>query len=170
FRSALGVRPDAGADDVAASLHEAVVTSAPELGPWEPLLGIVVGVDLPPTPETDLLAEEFRKNRLEEVAQDLLSRLLTGPALLLVDDVHVADDASLDLVVRLAALVAVRPWLVVLTGRNDRRRPALEAGPPPDAVVALGGLTAADSRALLEDMTPDQPLPPATLAAVVERS
>jgi class 3 adenylate cyclase/tetratricopeptide (TPR) repeat protein len=170
FRAAVGLPPEAGAAASAGRLQDLVSASAPHLTPWLPLLGIVVGVDLPPTPETARLAEEFRKNRLEEVALDLLGRLLTGPVVVVVDDVHFADDASLDLLVAVAELAAERPWLVLFSGRDDRRRAALDSGLTPSAVVTLVGLSADDSRALLEDLTPDEPLPPATLATLVERS
>ena len=170
FRAALGVPPQAGPPAAADRLLEVVNTTAPDLAPWLPLLGIVMGVDLPSTPETAEIAEEFRKSRLAEVTLELLSRLLSGPTVVVVDDVHVADDASLELLVAIAATAAEHPWLVVLTGRDDRQRPALDAGPTPSAVLTLAGLAPDDSRALLEDLTADDPLPPTTLTTLVERS
>ena len=39
----------------------------PTLVPWIPLLGILLGLDLPPTPETAAIDEQFLRERLAEV-------------------------------------------------------------------------------------------------------
>jgi class 3 adenylate cyclase/tetratricopeptide (TPR) repeat protein len=104
----------------AASLRAQVAAEAPELEPWLPLLGLMLDLELPPTREVEQLGEEFRKERLEEAAVELLGRLVPGPALLAIEDVHWMDDASSDLLARLVGELERRPWLLCVTRREEK--------------------------------------------------
>ena len=66
--AALGL--DRGVDAVAAEqrLREVVARVDPTLEPWLPLLGILLGLDLPPTPETSRLDTRFLRDTLADVA------------------------------------------------------------------------------------------------------
>ena len=71
--------------------------------PWLPLLGILLGLDLPPTPETARLDERFLRETLAEVAMRFLVSSLAGtPTMLVVEDVQFIDEASADLLLRLS--------------------------------------------------------------------
>ena len=108
--------------------------STQELVPWVPLLGILLGLDLPPTPETSSLDERFLRDTLADVALRFLVDTLGGTATMLaVEDVQFMDEASADLLVRLsraAGLAAVCPRRHPLrsgdhVGAGGRRRSAL---------------------------------------------
>ncbi|MGH3194749.1 MAG: hypothetical protein ACRDNT_02205 [Streptosporangiaceae bacterium] len=125
------------------------------------------GADLPPTPEVEALASEFRRLRLELAVAELIRALLPGPAVLVVEDIQLIDDASATLLSRLLAGVADRPWLVLLTGA--------ESGPSQLTSVAnvrfmLEPLGQREAATLLSWETRAAPLLPHRLAAIAERS
>ena len=64
---------------------------------WAPLVGSVVGVYIPETPESAELDPEFRSFRLAEVMTELLDRLVPGPMLVVLEDTHWMDEASSEL-------------------------------------------------------------------------
>ena len=85
------------------------------------------------------------------------------PALTVIEDVHLADSASLEVLRHALAMPAHGPELLVLTARPE--------GPPPpgvDAVLALGDLTGGDLRMLASQRLGDAGSPRA-LAAVLAR-
>ncbi len=172
LRDLLGATPDAGAHEVATRLVDAVSAQAPHLVPWLPLLGIPMDVRLPPTLETGELGGEFRKARLEAVVDELLGSMLTTPTIVVVEDSHVMDDASADLLQHIVDQVTDRPWLVVLTRREQ------QAGflPSPDSTFTSLRLNPLASAAALQLVqvafaaTPDaRPLTRQALEALVER-
>src|SRR6185503_6440680 len=66
FRDLLSL--DAGADAATSGdrLRRVVAKLDPGLRPWVPLLGLLLGFDLPPTPETAALDQRFLRERLAE--------------------------------------------------------------------------------------------------------
>ncbi len=161
---------DPNADPVAsgAVLEEAVLQLALELVPWVPLLASVVEAEVHPTPQTNALDERFRRARLEQAFLDFLRALLPTPTLLVIDDTHRMDDASVDLIRRLVADVGSSPWLV-LTGRGlqpggldlagSARVTRLGIAPLPDSAVAQ----------LLRVASEESPLAPHHMSAVASR-
>jgi tetratricopeptide (TPR) repeat protein len=85
-------------------------------------------VDIPPTPEVERLDPQMRRKRLETVTSDLLGRLLNSPIVMVLNDVHFMDDATLALVRRLAADTPHRPWLLIVTRRPGTAAP-VDPGP-----------------------------------------
>ncbi len=85
------------------------------------------------------------------------------PLLTVVEDIHYADGASLEVLRHSLAAPAQGAELLVLTARPD--------GPPPpavDAVIALGDLAGPDLRALITDRLGDAATPH-NIAAVIAR-
>ena len=105
-------------EQVAARLSERVRADAPHLLPWLPLLGTPLDVELTSTKETEELDEQFRKSRLQDAVIELLARTLPGPTILVLEDVHLMDESSADLLRRLAEGLDSNPWLVVVTRRE----------------------------------------------------
>jgi predicted ATPase/class 3 adenylate cyclase len=169
LREVLGLAPDAAAPDTAVRLLDLVDEHAPDLVEWLPLLGVPLDLHLPASLATSELDEQFRKGRLEEVVTDFLSRVLTGSTVLVVEDAHLMDDASADLVRRLATRLESCPWLVLVTRRDQA------AGFAPDASPALvtvtpAPLTAAASLELVRAALESHPLPPQALDTLATRS
>lgn len=160
-----------GADDHAgraAGLRALVTERAPHLLSMMPLLGFVAGVELEPTAEVTALDPDVRKQRLEETVSEALGAALDQPLLLVADDAHFMDQASTDLIDRLVADVADRPWLVVVTRRPESQW-TLTAGHD-TTTLELGPLSTVASLALLHESLGERVVANHRLAKLVERA
>jgi class 3 adenylate cyclase/tetratricopeptide (TPR) repeat protein len=168
LRDILGVPADAAADEVAGLLMDRVAADAPDLVPWLPLLGIPMDVELPPTRETEELDDQFRKARLEEVVTELLGAMLRAPTVLVIEDAHVMDESSADLLQRLAGSLEGRPWLVLVTRRDESAGFVPEEG---SSVMSVSPLPLDPAAALqfVQIAVDDHPLPAQALAALARR-
>ena len=145
----------------------ALAAVAPGLVPWAPLVGAVVGIDTPETPESAELELEFRSHRLAAVVTELLEALVRGPMLVVLEDTHWMDEASGELLSRVMARANDKPWLLVLTRRD------VETGfvaPEGATRLRLEPLVGADAIELVQVAARDAPLPPHEAAALAERS
>ena len=151
---------------VAQCLQDCVADAAPELAPWVSLLGVVLDVTLPPSPEVAEMEELHRAERVPELVADLIERLVPIPAMLVVEDAHLADPASEVVLTAVARRTERHPWLLLVT-RDDRPGGWV----PTDARrIELGPLDMVSSRELAEMATPERPLPPAVAEALAARS
>ena len=151
----------------AEGLRDALTAVAPGLVPWAPLVGAVVGVETPATPESAELESEFRSFRLGAVVTELLERLVPGPMLVVLEDTHWMDEASGELLSRVMARANNRPWLLVLTRRD------VETGfkaPEGATSLRLEPLVGDEAIELVQVAALDGPLPPHEAAALAERS
>jgi tetratricopeptide (TPR) repeat protein len=169
LREILGVDHAAKPNDVAGRLIDRVSHNAPHLLDWLPLLGVPLDVDLAPTRATSELDEQFRKGRLEEVVSDFLSWVLPTSTVLVVEDAHLMDDASADLMRRLATRVDSCPWLLLLTRRDQDAGFSPTPGPSLTS-VSPAPLTAEASLELAQTALEDHPLPPQALDTLAARS
>jgi len=149
----VGLPDNIGFEEAGRRLAATVAERAPELTVWLPLLGDVFDVPTDETPEVAQIDPRYRKNRAQETATAFFTRLLDTPTTLVFEDIHEIDDASAELLGRLAALCASRPWLLVVT-----RRPGPDPFPAEldglvglplaplagDAAAALVGLAGGD--------------------------
>jgi class 3 adenylate cyclase/tetratricopeptide (TPR) repeat protein len=167
LRRRWAVRDDEPASVLASRLRSVTEAQAPHLLPWLPLIGIAAGLELPVTPEVAQTEATLRKARLEELTSELLGVILSDATTLIFNDVHLMDDASRDLIRRLAADAGGRRWLVVVSRRTEAASPL---GDDPAQLIELGPLTAAAATELLIRATAGAPLPPHRLAALAERA
>ena len=162
--------PDRGGDGAAAGrLRLGVKRAAPHLLPWLPLLGVPLGLELPDTPETELLEEQFRKDHVQEKTVELLGMLLLRPTVLVFEDVHWLDEASADLLARLVLTLEARPWLVVAARRDRPTSFAVPAEAHP-LQIPLAPLPADAATELIVRSTEELPLPPQQVAALTARA
>ena len=148
-RALIGVAPDASDGDIDARLKAVAEQHDPELGPWLPLLGPIVGTELEPTPETAQLAPEFLAARTIDIAGRLLGALLPPRrSLIVVEDGHWLDEASSELVG--ALLTRRHEWAWCVT-----RRPGsggLTIGEQPTvSVLEVGPLDSEAARDLIAE-------------------
>jgi class 3 adenylate cyclase/tetratricopeptide (TPR) repeat protein len=156
-------------DDGEAVLRETVARAAPHLAPWLPLVGTPLGLTLEDTAETAALDERFRKERVEEIVDELLGILLPSTTLLVVEDVHWLDEASADLLRRLVRAAAARPWVVLIARREEPG----DFRVPDDidhAVLDLQPLGAEEAEALVHGATDEEPLQPHVVEALAQRA
>ncbi|MDQ1698216.1 MAG: hypothetical protein QOG34_79, partial [Frankiaceae bacterium] len=114
LREVLGVAWDAPDEDVV----RRITGAAPQLSHWLPLLLAAFGIDVADNETTRSVGAEFRTARIGALVVELLTALLPGPSILIVDDAHSADGVSMDVVARIAAATPSRPWLLLTLGRT----------------------------------------------------
>ena len=153
--------------ELAARLTDVVAERAPNLSPWLPLIAIVAGVEVASTREVNETDPTQRKQKLEEVTSEFLGLILPGARILIFNDVHLMDDASRDLIARLAADTVSRWWLLVVSRRPDSPSPL---GEEPAERIELGALRDAVVAEMLARATADSPLPPQRLADLAQRA
>jgi class 3 adenylate cyclase/tetratricopeptide (TPR) repeat protein len=151
---------------VARCLKDCVAAAAPELVPWVSLLGVVLDVTLPPSPEVAELEEQHRAERVPELVADLLERMVPTPMMLVVEDSHLADPASEGVLVAIARRTERQPWLVLVT-REDHATGWIPAA---TRRIELGPLDMRSSIELAEMATPERPLPPAIAEELAARA
>lgn len=113
-----------------------------------PVLGYLVGLEGPEGPH-HLEPAQLRRQVLLAVRSLLEERLRRGPLLLVVEDAHWADAASLELLGVLLDRLADRPLALVLTQRPPVDPEGLPAERVPVTTVRLLPLTPGESEALL---------------------
>lgn len=143
---------------------------APHLAPWLPLLGIPLDMELPDTIETRELDEQFRKAKLEETTVAALRELLPGPAALVIENTHLIDDASADLLRHLEHEVRGQAWVVLITRRTQSGvyEPANTA--TRHERIALGAIDPSAALQLVASATQASPLTRQAMQAMVERA
>jgi class 3 adenylate cyclase/tetratricopeptide (TPR) repeat protein len=169
LRPLAGIRASDPPDAAGQQLVPWVTAVLPDLAPWLPLLAIPFNAEVAETPEVAEIDPAFRRERLHEVVEQFLTRVLLMPTLLVFEDTHWMDEASTALLRHLSARPGPRPWLLCAT-----RRP--EGASVIDEAAANGTLLA------LEPLPPDQagelalasaadaPLPQHVLDVLAERA
>jgi class 3 adenylate cyclase/tetratricopeptide (TPR) repeat protein len=143
---------------------------APHLAPWLPLLGVALDAAVEDTTETRELAEQTRKAKLEETIVAAFTALLPAPTLLVFEDAHLMDEASGDLLRRVEDVAAERPWVVVVTRRDEQTgyRPAGAAAGY--ARLDLAPLDATAAVELVAAVTRGSPLTRPAMRALADRA
>jgi predicted ATPase/class 3 adenylate cyclase/predicted negative regulator of RcsB-dependent stress response len=160
---------DASDAVVESRLREMVAARAPDLMPWLPLIAIAFGLDVAPTPEIELLADENRRPKLHEVVGRFLAIVMPDPALIEIENAQHMDAASADLLGFLCGQLSGRPWLFALARRETGSR--FKAPELPTTVrLALEPLAADDVLQMAQRATEDDPLQRHVLEVVAKRS
>ncbi len=120
-----------------AVLRERVEELDPDLVPWLPLVALPLDVPVDPTQEVEELQPAFRRARLHGVIEQVLGKLLSGPTLLVIEDVHWMDEASAELLRHLAGQVSGKPWLVCATRRPGSGGFSAAEGVPPIPAMTI---------------------------------
>lgn len=143
MRSALDLK-ESDSEQLGDDLIAAIEEVAPDQLVWAPLLADVVRAVVPATPESDALAEDFRQQALHDASVAVLAAALDGPAAVIVEDSHWADDSSRQLFRAVAAAAPANGWCVLTVRSADEGYPiaegveTLEIGPlTEDAAVEL---------------------------------
>ncbi|MBV9951757.1 MAG: tetratricopeptide repeat protein [Acidimicrobiia bacterium] len=163
LRPLAGIELDEAPDPGGVALARWVGQVAPDLTPWLPLIATCFGVDVPASRAVDELDPSLVQAQLHEVVADLLGRTVTGPTGVVVEDLHWADQASIELLGRLAteAVAMERPWFVLATSR-----PSGPELPSPTMRLELEPLGAEDASRLAVVAAGDRAIGDAELARI----
>ena len=164
LRPLVGILADDPPDVAGTKLTAFVTGVMPDLLPWLPLLALPFDGEVAATPEVDEIDPAFRRDRLHDVLDQFLMRLLLMPTAIFVEDTHWLDDASQLVLAKLAQPMA-RPWLVLAT-----RRPSGPPLAPAATVIELAPLPEEDARELALVAAGDTALSEADLEALTERA
>ena len=162
-RPLAGIQADDDSHTAGVQLLAFAPAVVPDLAQWLPLLAIPFDADVPPTPETTDLDQSFRREKLLDVVDSFLTRMLLMPTLLIVEDSHWIDDASRELLRRIVSSPVPRPWLILAT----RRPEGLTLGGEEMRLQPLTGEAASELIALAAG---DEPIPASDLAEIAERA
>ena len=156
----------AGSEAMGRQLLDALEALAPELLPMAPLIADIAHVDVPSTPEVDAIDPQYRPDRVADVLIELVDRMYPGQVLLVSEEAHWTDRASVHLLNRITAAAAGRPWAVVAVRRGD------EGGfiPSSGLTVLLAPLPPAVVEQLVISATQAAPLRPHEVEAIVARA
>ncbi len=171
MRQLLGLDPQAHQAVVEHRLREVVAEADPGLVPWVPLLGILLGLDLPATPETARIDPRFLRDTLAEMTTRLLVAAVRAPTLLVVEDVQFVDEASADLLRRLLRSDSPLPFSLLVT-HSDPAASWVSAGADATPYVALTLLPLPQALAveLVALATDEHPLRPEDAEEIASRS
>ncbi|MEX2549485.1 MAG: adenylate/guanylate cyclase domain-containing protein [Nitriliruptoraceae bacterium] len=167
LRELFGTPPDASGQRAADDLLALVRERLPHRLDLAPLLAIAYGTELPDTPATANLDEQFLRPRLHELVLELLATRWDGPVLLLVEDAQWMDEASADVLRAIGAQLAEHPWAICVTRRDQD--PAFTEGIP-STTITLQPLDTGATESLASAATDASPLAPHEMAQLVERS
>jgi class 3 adenylate cyclase/tetratricopeptide (TPR) repeat protein len=172
LRELLGLAPGGSPADSERALRTAVADADPELVPWVPLLGILLALELPPTPETRALDERFLRETLAEVTcRFLAARLDAQPFVLVVEDAQFMDDSSADLLRRVSKAGEALPHaLVVARTQPEGRWTDVEDEDLRFVALNLLPLSEREAAEIVEITTDEQPLRPHEVEELARRS
>ena len=154
---------------IEARLREALAARAGELTPWLPLIAIAFGLEIAPTPEVQMLGENYLRPKLHEVVGRFLAVLMADPTLIVIENAQHMDAASADLLTYLCGQLNGRPWLFVVARREAASR--FKAPESPAVLkLRLAPLAVGDALRLTQLATVNDPLPRHVLDVVAQRS
>jgi len=121
------------------------------------VIGHLLGFDLSASPYlSGQLGDprQVRDRALAYLAEDLRARAAVRPIVLALEDLHWADDSSLDALPGLAAALADRPVLLLATARPtlDERRPGWTGGSASVQRLSIGPLAPSAGEALATEL------------------
>jgi predicted ATPase len=165
LRSVLGIERASNAKMVA-RLEERLAELAPDLLPMLPLIANVAHIDVADTSEVAEIEPRFRQDRLTVVVASLMGRILVEPMVLIVEDAHWMDAASVHLLTHFLATASERPWTIIVTRRLE------EGGLEPESgvVIEVDELPEGEAKQLVLAATRATPLHPHEVRAIVERT
>ncbi len=152
--------------EMAAALLVSYERLMPELLPLAPLLEDVANLPIPATREADAIEPRFRPARIADIVLRLLETAVRGPLIVLVEEAHWADAASIVVLRRVAAAVAGRPWAVIVARRVDGEGLDPEEG----TRITLEPLAPEVMRRMVLEATQDAPLRPHEVDGIVARA
>jgi predicted ATPase/class 3 adenylate cyclase len=155
--------PRGSTENMRDSLMNSLEARAPALIPFAPLIGDIIHAEIEPTDTTRAIDPRYRQSRVADITVELLESLHQGPLIIVAEDTHWADAASLALVERLIRETEQHPWLVITTHRDSPENSS-------EPEISLEPLHPSTVESLVYAATEASPLRPDSVRAIVERA
>jgi class 3 adenylate cyclase/tetratricopeptide (TPR) repeat protein len=117
LRELLNLGRDESEAAIIARLSQEVAIRAPDLTPWLPLIAIALDINVPPTPEVELLAESNRRAILHKSVLRFLDVVIPEATFIEIENAQHMDEASAELLLNLVERIDARPWLIGVARR-----------------------------------------------------
>jgi class 3 adenylate cyclase/tetratricopeptide (TPR) repeat protein len=136
---------------------------------WAPVIGTMLGLEIPENDLTRDLDAKLRRQRVLDLTVKLLkARAHSKPLMLVIEDAHWADPASMDLIDYVARNIAAQPILFMLPHRPDIGLPEWTAYP--HAIdIELIDLPDEACKEIIGDMVGGIQLPEAMYGVILSR-
>ena len=167
LRAYFGIQPD----DTTLARVEAVQKGLATIdeGYWTPVIGDVLHLDIPDNELTRALDAKLRRQRLFDLTLKLLrTRAQQCPLIVVVEDVHWADPASMDLLNYLGRNIQAYPILMMLLHRPEEGLPDWSSYPH-TVQVSLGDLSDKDLMEIVYGMLGRVELPSAMQRVILDK-
>jgi tetratricopeptide (TPR) repeat protein len=165
LRDLLGIERGSPAQ-MADALRAVIARAAPQLAPLAALIGDAAHIEMDASETVNAIQPSFRAEQRAAALIALLEALHDEPLLFIVDDAHWADEASAELLSKLARACVDRPWLMLVARRDVAGGFATEIG----SELRLEPLDDDAMRALVDSATEAAPLRPHDTAEIVRRA
>ena len=148
------------------ALAKSVESIASELVPLLALIGDVAHISIEPSEEVRAIEPRFRPERIADAMIRLLEAIHPDSLIIAADDAHWCDEASTQLLGRIAQACTERPWLMVAASRKT------ETGfqPGDGDTLSLNPMLDDDIKSLVELATEAAPLRDHEMESVVDRA
>ncbi|MBA3534895.1 MAG: AAA family ATPase [Ardenticatenales bacterium] len=160
----------------AQAAHEGLARLLPDQLHLFPLLGPILGFDIPHTPTTAQLSPELRQQRLLAVVSDLFqARAAQQPLLLIMDDVQWLDDVSASLLAFIIRQIGETAILVLILGRLHPKEQLVGQGSdlptlPFFAMLEIQELSRNEGLALAQELLSHRGLSESEQQLILERA
>jgi class 3 adenylate cyclase len=136
---------------------------------WSPVIGTVLGLEIPENELTQDLDPKLRRQRVLDLTVKLLrAKAHSKPLMLVIEDAHWADPASIDLIDYVARNISGHPILFMLPHRPDIGLP--EWTVYPHAVdMQLSDLSESACKEIIQEMLGGLDLPKAMYEIILSR-
>jgi predicted ATPase/class 3 adenylate cyclase len=148
----------------------------PESTGWAPFIGHIIGFNYTHSPHLQGIlddAQQVRERAFFAASQFFKAEMQSQPVLIFLEDIHWADDGSLDFFDYLIQDCLDFPLMVVCLARNTvfEKRPTWGSGRATHIRLVLNPLSDQDSQRLISEILSNAPeIPPDLLSLIVSRA
>lgn len=170
LKTYLGIKETDSMDAKISRIHKMLEIIDPALKDWAPIIGEVVGVPMPETELTKSLDAKLRQQRLFDLVLDIFSwGAAQEPLLLIIEDLHWADGASLGLLNYVARNIGDKPIVLCLVYRPIETKHEF-AGKEYHSQLNLKELSREESLELVKTLLDIQGMPPELEQLILKKS
>jgi len=170
LKTYLGIKDTDTYDQKSTRIHKMLEIIDPALKDWSPIIGEVVGVPMPETELTKSLDAKLRQQRLFDLVLDIFSwGAAQEPLLLIIEDLHWADWASLALLNYVARNIGDKPIVLCLVYRPIEAKHEF-ASKEYHSQLVLKELSREESLELVKTMLDIEGMPPELEQLILKKS